>query len=205
MKRMTITLAIAIVAVAGILGGCAASNGGLQSSGGGAIQSTATASTQTSSSGGQPAASDAQSASSGTQTSASADKQGSSTQAQPSDTTEHARTLTMEVNGARFTATLEENDAARAFSGMLPASYTMEELNGNEKYIYLDQEFPTAASIPDMVHAGDIMLFGNNCLVVFYEDFSTSYSYTKIASIRDAAGLGEAVGSGSAQIAFSLS
>ena len=27
------------------------------------------------------------------------------------------------------------------------------------------------------------MLFGNNCLVIFYESFDTTYSYTKIGHI----------------------
>ena len=30
------------------------------------------------------------------------------------------------------------------------------------------------------------MLFGSDCLVHFFEDFSTSYSYTRIGHIEDA-------------------
>ena len=33
------------------------------------------------------------------------------------------------------------------------------------------------------INAGDIMLYGNNCLVVFYKSFDTTYSYTKIGHI----------------------
>ena len=34
------------------------------------------------------------------------------------------------------------------------------------------------------------MLFGNNCLVIFYESFDTSYSYTKIGHIDNLDNLG---------------
>ena len=34
------------------------------------------------------------------------------------------------------------------------------------------------------------MLYGNNCLVVFYKSFNTSYSYTKIGHIENLSDLG---------------
>ena len=37
-----------------------------------------------------------------------------------------------------FSATLADNETARAFMALLPATMTMNELNGNEKYKYLD-------------------------------------------------------------------
>lgn len=79
----------------------------------------------------------------------------------------------------------------------------MQELNGNEKYHYFDSALPTNASRPTGIHTGDLMLYGNNCLVLFYEDFATSYSYTPIGRLDDPAGLEKALGSGSAQITFS--
>ena len=39
--------------------------------------------------------------------------------------------------------------------------------------------------VPFIIEAGDIMLFGNNCLVVFYKSFNSSYSYTKIGHIEN--------------------
>lgn len=47
------------------------------------------------------------------------------------------------------------------------------------------------------------MLFGSSCIVLFYEDFSTSYSYTPIANIEDTNGLESALGSGNVTISFS--
>lgn len=42
------------------------------------------------------------------------------------------------------------------------------------------------------------MLFGNNCLVIFYKTFYTSYSYTKIGHIENILDLG----SDSVQVEF---
>jgi hypothetical protein len=47
------------------------------------------------------------------------------------------------------------------------------------------------------------MLYGSTCLVLFYKDFSTSYSYTKLGSIEDISGLTDALGGGSVQVTFS--
>ena len=53
-----------------------------------------------------------------------------------------------------------------------------------------------------MIHTGDILLFGLNCIVLFYEDFPTSYSYIPIAHIEDTNGLKSALGSGDITIIF---
>lgn len=89
-----------------------------------------------------------------------------------------------------------DTSAAKEFAALLPLTLNMSELNGNEKYYYLDESLTTDSSVPDMIHTGDIMLFGSNCLVLFYEDFSTSYNYTPIAHIEDTNGLKSALGSG---------
>ena len=69
----------------------------------------------------------------------------------------------------------------------------MTELNGNEKYFYLDDALPTDASRPDGIRAGDLMLYGSECIVLFYESFSTAYSYTPIGRVQNPEGLTEAV------------
>ena len=92
---------------------------------------------------------------------------------------------------------------AEAFGSLLPMTLDMSELNGNEKYHYLSSSLPTDASCPGTIHTGDILLYGNNCVVVFYKTFSTGYSYTKIGKITDPEGLESALGSGSVSVRFS--
>ena len=106
------------------------------------------------------------------------------------------------VGNKSFSATLYDNAAAKALLEMFPMTLNMSELNGNEKYFYLDNNLPTNSSRPSGIEAGDIMLYGNNCLVLFYESFSTSYSYTPLGRIDDPKGLAEALGSGSVQVTF---
>lgn len=113
--------------------------------------------------------------------------------------------MNIRIGNRTFTATLSDNAAAEAFKALLPMTVTMNELNGNEKYYYLPDNLPTAASRPGTIHEGDIMLYASGCLVLFYETFSSSYSYTPIGRIDDANGLAEAVGSGSINVTYELS
>lgn len=111
--------------------------------------------------------------------------------------------ISIEVNGQTFSATLADNGTARAFAARLPMTLDMRELNGNEKYFYLDEPLPAAAQRVGQIRAGDLMLFGSDCVVLFYENFATSYTYTPIGRIDDPAGLADALGSGSAEVFFS--
>ncbi len=116
---------------------------------------------------------------------------------------ENDLSITITINEREFSATLYDNETARAFKELLPLTLDMSELNGNEKYYYLPDSLPRNSSVPSGINAGDIMLYGDDCIVIFYESFSTSYSYTPIGKIDDADGLAAALGSVSVQVAFS--
>ena len=113
-------------------------------------------------------------------------------------------TVTITVNGTPFSAVLADTEAARELAARLPLTVRMDELNGNEKYVYLNESLTTAPERPGTIHAGDLMLFGHDCLVLFYETFQTSYSYTRIGRIEDTTGLAEAAGAGAAEVTWEL-
>lgn len=89
------------------------------------------------------------------------------------------------INNKEYILELEDNETTREFLNTLPLNITMEELNGNEKYIYLDNKFTTNSIVPEIINKGDVMLYGNNCLIIFYKTFTTTYSYTKIGHINN--------------------
>ena len=93
-------------------------------------------------------------------------------------------TIKVNIDNKSYNAKLEQNDTAKQFLNMLSQDFKMSELNGNEKYVYLNTNLFTNPYNPKHIEAGDIMLFGNDCLVVFYKSFDTPYSYTKIGHIE---------------------
>ena len=112
--------------------------------------------------------------------------------------------ITLTIGDQSFTATMEQNSTSEAFRALLPLTLEMQELNGNEKYHYLSQTLPANRTKVGTIHAGDIMLYGDNCVVVFYETFTTSYQYTPIGHITNPEGLKEALGSGKVTINFTI-
>lgn len=112
--------------------------------------------------------------------------------------------LVIGVNGQTFTATLQDNPTTRVLLERLPMTVTMDELNGNEKYYYMDESLPTDSQRPGQIYAGDLMLYGSDCLVLFYESFSSSYSYTRLGSVDDPAGLVSALGNGNVEVTFQI-
>lgn len=112
--------------------------------------------------------------------------------------------IEIHVGTKTFSAELFENETASAFANLLPLELNMTELNGNEKYYYLDSSLPADASNPGEIHAGDLMLYGSNCIVLFYDSFSTSYTYTPIGRVLDPEGFAAALGSGNVTVSFKI-
>ena len=106
------------------------------------------------------------------------------------------------INDKEFTATIYDNETSAALKSRLPLTLDMNELNGNEKYFYLQDSLPTNTERVGTINAGDIMLYGSDCIVLFYKSFDTPYSYTRIGHIDDTSGLAEAVGVGNVTVTF---
>ncbi|UUX32741.1 cyclophilin-like fold protein [Fundicoccus culcitae] len=93
--------------------------------------------------------------------------------------------MQMTIEGVTFTLNLIENPASQTLLANLPLTLTMDDLHRNEKYASLDQSYPIQPQSVGQINAGDVMLFGSNTLVIFYDSFSTSYAYTPIGQISE--------------------
>ena len=103
---------------------------------------------------------------------------------------ENAININVIINNQKYNAIIENNETAKSFIDQLPQEFNMKELNGNEKYVYMDSVLPTNSINPKHIEKGDIMLYGSDCLVIFYKSFETNYSYTKIGHIDNLPDLG---------------
>ena len=118
----------------------------------------------------------------------------------PADNSNHTNPtgskMRLKTGKSTFTATLYDNATVTAFKSYLPLTVKMVALNGNEKYADLSRSLPTAAANPGTIQAGDLMLYGSSTVGLFYNTFSTSYSYTKLGRIDNVTGLVTALGAG---------
>ena len=71
--------------------------------------------------------------------------------------------IKVKINNNIYNANIESNETAQKFISKLPLTLNMNELNGNEKYSYLDESLPNNAIKPTTINKGDIMLVGSNC------------------------------------------
>ena len=108
--------------------------------------------------------------------------------------------VVLNINNVEYKLNLENNDTVKDLLKNLPLSLSMTELNGNEYYAYLDFNLKTNSENVKTIKTGDVMLFGNNCIVVFYESFNTSYSYTKIGHIDNIDNLKDNLKSGNVEL-----
>ncbi len=94
------------------------------------------------------------------------------------------------INDKTYIINLEDNDTAQKLGELAPFEVTMKDLNGYEKYVYLASSFPVHPYEPNEIKKGDVMLFDNSCVVIFYKSVNLPFSYTKIGHIDNLNDLG---------------
>ncbi|WP_159443783.1 cyclophilin-like fold protein [Anaerorhabdus furcosa] len=110
--------------------------------------------------------------------------------------------ITATINEIEYEIILEDNNTTRAFIDLLPLTIQMDDLNNNEKYFYLDAALPSDSYNPETIQPGDFMLYGNNCIVLFYKSFQSNFSYTKLGTIKNTDGLQVIAASTSIEVTF---
>lgn len=110
----------------------------------------------------------------------------------------------MTVGDKRFAITLNDSESARALAQLLPLTLDMTELNTNEKYASLPQRLPARAARIGIIRNGDLMLYGNDTLVIFYETIESSYAYTRLGRVDSSDQLVESLGKGNVSVHFSV-
>jgi hypothetical protein len=122
----------------------------------------------------------------------------------PNGIEEAVMDIKVQVGDAVFYATLEENEAVASFVEMMrenPVSIQMSDYSGFEKVGSLGTRLPVNNS-QTTTHAGDIVLYNGNQIVIFYG--SNSWSYTRLGHVDDLTGWEEALGRGDVTVTFSL-
>lgn len=112
--------------------------------------------------------------------------------------------LKITAGSKEFVTTLNDSDAAKEFTKMLPLSVVMTEHNGNEKYYNLPKSLSGKATNPGSVQAGDLMIWSSSTLVLFYAEARTSYNYIRLGKIDNPSGLQEAVGRANVKVSFEM-
>ena len=105
--------------------------------------------------------------------------------------------LFIKIKDKTFPFTLKDTVAANELKNKLPFKVEMTMLNDNEIYYQFSQSFTTNSKSVGTINTGDIYLYQNNYLVLFYKTFTTTYSYTEIGKLDSTEGLADAIGSNS--------
>ena len=117
---------------------------------------------------------------------------------------DNMQNIIITIKNKKYEAVLYDNSTTKELIKKFPITITMSDLNGNEKYYNFSKSFPTSSENVENINKGDIMLFGDNCLVIFYKSFSTRYRYTKLGYIKNLEDLENSLGKGDIEITFIL-
>ena len=106
----------------------------------------------------------------------------------------------IKIKDKEYQIELESSETANQIKSKLPFTISMTNLNGNEVYYYFDESFKTNQQSVGTINQGDIYLYQDKCLVLFYKTFTTTYTYTKIGKVINPEGLDTLIGSGNVEV-----
>lgn len=117
---------------------------------------------------------------------------------------DNMQNIIITIENKKYEAILYDNSTTKELIKKFPITITMSDLNGNEKYYNFSKSFSTSSENVASINKGYIMLFGYNCLVIFYKSFSTRYKYTKLGYIKNTEDLENSFGKGDISITFEI-
>ena len=117
---------------------------------------------------------------------------------------DNMQNIIITIKNKKYEAILYDNSTTKELIKKFPITITMSDLNGNEKYYNFSKSFSTSSENVANINKGDIMLFGDNCLVIFYKSFSTRYRYTKLGYIKNTEDLENSFAKGDISITFKI-
>lgn len=117
---------------------------------------------------------------------------------------EMSMNATVSIGSKIYSVTAEDNYAAKAFFGRAPFSLTMSEWAENSEYYARLSEKINADGIksPSAFEAGDIAIYKNVSLVIFYDDTKNTAGYAKIGHIAEALGLKDVLKDANGKVVF---
>lgn len=89
------------------------------------------------------------------------------------------------INDNEYDFYLENNLAAFDLVSLTPLEIQMKDLDNNEKYNYLSYSLTNDDDYTGAIVKGDVMLYQSNCIVIFYKNFDTTDTYTKLGHIEN--------------------
>lgn len=113
-------------------------------------------------------------------------------------------TMNITIGQSRFSTELADTKAAQELTALLPLTLEMQDHLSNEKFAELPKSLTRNDATVGRIETGDIMLWGGDTLVVFYESFNSPYRYTRLGKIQNADKLKNAVGAGKVKMTFAL-
>ena len=95
------------------------------------------------------------------------------------------KAITVRIDDMTYIMSVDAGEAGQEFAKSTPFDLEMVDLNNNEKYYEGKEKLPTDPYKPGHIDAGDVMLYGDNTIVIFYKSFDTEFSYTRLGKIKN--------------------